>query len=170
MAKAKKKSKPAAKKQPTSAAKPRARAKKAAPVRLSGADRQAKLKPGDSLNEFLDDIQTAWSLVKNKVRVPGVTLASLARKQRVAAKKTKTESDLIAKQQAKLAPLTDARIIANDDGYRDGLKVKRIADAIAETDPEVAEAFATVNERFRNAPSAASADTTTADPNGPQTR
>lgn len=159
MAKWKKSAKRPAKKS-KAAAKPRAKARRAEPVRLTSADRLAKLKPGESLNEFLDDIQTAWVLVKNKVRVPGVTSASLGRKQRDAAKRTKRENDEIAKQAAKLAPLTDARIIANDDAYRDGLKVKRVADAIAETDPAVAEAFATVSDRFRNAPGAAPVEPT----------
>ncbi|MGE0784366.1 MAG: hypothetical protein AB7S26_01660 [Sandaracinaceae bacterium] len=38
---------------------------------------------------------------------------------------------------------------SSDAVYRAGLKVKKIADAIGDTDPAVAEAFAAVSERFR---------------------
>ena len=160
MAKSKKSAKrPATKRKP--AAKPRAKSRKREPVRLTSDERLTRLKPGDSLNEFLDEVKTAWALVKNKVRLSDVTLASLDRLQRNAAKATKRENDELAKQQAKLAPLTDARIIANDAAYRTGLKIKRVADAVGQTDPAVAEAFATISDRFKNAPTGAAEDPTT---------
>jgi hypothetical protein len=146
MAKSKKSKKKTAKKAATKAP---ARKKTAAKPRLSVAERQAALKPGDDLNELLEEIATAWRSVARKVRVDGLSvakLASLAKKADAAAKK---EADLAAKQQAKLAPLTDARILARDAAYRAGLKVKRIADALATDDTEVADAFAVVTERFR---------------------
>lgn len=159
MAKPKKKSKPAAaKKSKPAATKKPARKKPSAP-RLDAATRGALLKPGDSLNELVADTLTAWALVKRKVRVPDVSTASLGSLARKAEKAAKRESDLAAKQAAKLAPLSDARMLAADAAYRAALKVKRIADAVAATDQAVADAFASVSERFRTA--GAPADTTT---------
>lgn len=132
-----------------SAPKSKPRAKKSAP-RLDAAARASMLKPGDSLNELIDDVLNAWALVRKKVRVADVSPAHLATLGKKATRATEKESALAAKQAAKLAPLTDARIIANDAAYRAALKVKRIADAVAETDQDVADAFASVSERFRN--------------------
>lgn len=145
MAKAKKVSKSAAKK-PKRAAPRRARK---APVRLTAADRAAKLKPGDSLNELIDEVLTAWALVGRKVRVHDVTAARLRSLAKRAIKASQRENDLAAKQADRLAPLTDARMVAQDLAYRDALKVKRIADAIAQTDQAVADAFSAVRDRFR---------------------
>jgi hypothetical protein len=140
----KKSSKPRA-----SAAKSKPVRRKAAPVRLSASDKQSKLKPGDDLNELISEINTAWGLVARKVRVGDVSRAQLVSLGRKAEKVAARESELAAKQAARLAPLTDARIVANDLAYRAALKVKRIADAVGEADAAVADAFASVNERFR---------------------
>ena len=145
MAKAKKKaSKPSKKSAPSKAAR-----RKGPPARLSTSEKLGKLKPGDDLNELIADILSAWSLVSRKVRVGDVTRAQLGSLARKAEKASARESALASKQAAKLAPLTDARLVANDAAYRAALKIKRIADAVAETDQAVADAFATVSERFR---------------------
>ena len=73
--------------------------------------------------------------MKRKVRVPDVTDG---RSSGVCAHSSQRESTLASKQADRLAPLTDARIIANDAAYRDALGVKRIADAIATTDQAIA--------------------------------
>jgi hypothetical protein len=118
--------------------------------RLSAAEKQAALKPGENLDDLIAAVVTAWSGVTRKVRVEGVStskLTSLARKAERAAAK---EAALIAKQEAKLAPLSDERIRTADAAYRAALRVKRIADAVAAEDQAVADAFETVNARFRS--------------------
>jgi hypothetical protein len=142
----------AATKAPVRAQKTPARAKKAAP-RLTAEEKLAKLKPGDDLDELVDEVLTAWSRVGKRVRVADVTPASLRSLMSKADRTARRESELAAKQAAKLAPLSDARLVAMDAAYRAALKVKRIADAITTADTEVAEAFASVTERFRRAPS-----------------
>lgn len=152
MAKSKKKSKPAARTPATKSAKKTASkpaSRRAAPKRLDASARASMLKPGDSLNELIHDVLVAWALVKKKVRVADVSPASLTSLGKKAAKAVQRENDLAAKQAAKLAPLSDARMIANDAAYRAALKVKRIAHAVAATDPDVADAFASVTGRFR---------------------
>ena len=134
--------------------------RKAAPARLTTEEKASKLKPGEDLNELIADVLTAWALVPRKVRVADVSRARLASLGKKAEKASKREADLAAKQAAKLAPLTDARILANDAAYRAALTVKRIADAVGEADASVAEAFAGVNERFRRM-STAKAETRT---------
>ena len=160
MAKSKNKSKTNTKK----TTKPTTARRKAAPPRLDAAARASMLKPGDSLNELIADVLTAWAQVRRKVRLPDVTPAKLASLDRKAVKASKRESDLAAKQAARLAPLTDARIASNDLAYRAALKVKRIADAIGTTDPAVAHAFATVTSRFRPGVKTAPAQTKPAAP------
>ena len=128
-----------------------ARAKKQT-VRLSAEQKLAKLKPGDDLNELIDDILTAWSRVGARVRVADMSPAKLRSLGEKAQRASRREAELAAKQAAKLAPLTDARLVADDAAYRAALTVKRIADAVATADTEVAEAFAPVTERFRRGP------------------
>jgi hypothetical protein len=148
MAKAKKKSAKATKKT----------VRRAAPKpRLDKATRASKLKPGDSLNELIGETLTAWAGVRKKVRVPDVTPAKLTSLGKKSDKARKRENDLAAKQAAKLAPLSDARIVADDAAYRAVLAVKRLADAIAKTDPAVAHAFAKVTDRFKTGGSTAAA-------------
>ena len=154
MAKAKKKASKATKKAAKKTAKKaeapaRRAASRRAPVRLSPSERASLLKPGEELDELLTDVADAWRAVASKVKVAGLTPAKLDALSRAATKAAKKESDLAAKQAAKLAPLTDARMRAGDAAYREALKVKRIADAISATDPEVAEAFERVTERFK---------------------
>ena len=143
--------KPAAKKAPARRAVPKAR--------LDTAARASMLRPGDSLNELIDETITAWGLVARKVRVPDVSLASLSSLGRKADKASKREADLAAKQAAKLAPLTDARIVTADAAYRAALKVKRIADAVGATDQDVADAFASITNRFKTGGGGASEPT-----------
>jgi hypothetical protein len=131
---------------------PKKAAKRAAPIRLTQEEKLAKLKPGDDLNELVAEILTAWSRVKRQVRVADVSPAKLSSLLKKASRSSEREAALRAKQEAKLAPLSDARIVANDAVYRAALKVKRIADAVAAADTDVAEAFAAVNERFRRMP------------------
>jgi hypothetical protein len=126
--------------------------RKQIPARLTVEEKQTKLKPGDDLNELIDETLTAWSLVARRVRVGDVSRAKLASLGKKAQKAQKREEDLAAKQAAKLAPLSDARIVANDAAYRAVLKVKRVADAVAASDTAVADAFAAVNSRFRRMP------------------
>ena len=123
-----------------------------APVRLSYDEKLRKLKPGDDLNELVQEILTAWSQVKRKIRVADVTPAKLGSLLAKADRASRREAALAARQQAKLAPLADARIVANDAVYRAALKVKRIADAVGATDTDVSEAFARITERFRRVP------------------
>jgi hypothetical protein len=125
---------------------------KGAAVRLTAEERQQKAKPGDDLNEFVDELLAAWAPVSKKVRVPDVSAAQLRSLLKKAQKAAAKESALRAAQAEKLAPLVDARLIANDAVYRAALAVKRVADAIAETQPAVAEAFAPVNARFKSGP------------------
>lgn len=54
----------------------------------------------------------------------------------------KRESELAAKQAAKLAPLTDRRVTEGDATMRMLLRASRIMRAVAEDDPAVARAFA----------------------------
>lgn len=143
--------KKSAKSAPKKAAKKTKSAKKA-PVRLSYEEKLSKLKPGDDLNELVQEILTAWSRVKRQVRVADVSPAKLSSLLKKASRASQREADLAAKQQAKLAPLSDARIVANDAVYRAALKVKRIADAVGAADTNVSEAFAGVAERFRRMP------------------
>lgn len=126
-----------------------ARAKKPAAARLSAAEKAQLLKPGEDLDEIIAETLQAWELVAKKVRVPGLSPAKLRSLLKKALRDVERENALYAKQAAKLAPLTDARMKSSDAAYRAGLKVKRIADAIGDTDPAVAEAFASVGERFR---------------------
>jgi hypothetical protein len=135
------------------AKRPPKKPKKTAPPRLTLEAKQAMLKPGDDLNELVAEILTAWSRVARKVRVADVSSAKLASLLTKAMRASAREAALVAKQEAKLAPLSDARIIASDAVYRAALKVKRIADAVAASDADVAEAFAGVSERFRRVPS-----------------
>jgi hypothetical protein len=129
---------------------------KAGAVRLTVDEKQQKAKPGDDLNEFVDEVLTAWAPVSTKVRVPDVSAARLRSLLKKAQKAGAKESALRAAQAEKLAPLVDARLIANDAVYRAALAVKRVADAVAETQPAVADAFAPVNERFKSGPRKAS--------------
>jgi len=126
-----------------------ARAKKPAAARLSAAEKAQLLKPGEDLDEIIAETLHAWELVARKVRVPGLSPAKLRSLLKKALRDVERENALYAKQAAKLAPLTDARMKSSDAAYRAGLKVKRIADAIGDTDPAVADAFASVGERFR---------------------
>jgi hypothetical protein len=142
------------------AAKPAPRRAKATPARLTSDDRARKLYRGDDQNELVGDLLTAWELVQSKVRVPGLTRARVRSLMKKANKATDKEAALAAKQAAKLAPLTDARIVANDEVYRAALAVKRVADAIAATDPSVGEAFEKVTARFRRSPSAPADEST----------
>jgi hypothetical protein len=123
-----------------------------APVRLSYEEKLRKLKPGDDLNELVQEILTARSRVKRQVRVADVSPAKLGSLFEKASRASRREAELAARQQAKLAPLSDARIVANDAVYRAALKVKRIADAVGAADTDVSEAFAGVTERFRRMP------------------
>jgi hypothetical protein len=118
-------------------------------ARLSAEDKLRKVRPGDDLNEFVSDVMNAWGLVTRTVRVPEVSLPKLrSMLNKSTAARTK-ESAFEAKMAAKLAPLSDARLIADDAVYRAALTVKRVADALSETDTAVAEAFSKVTERFR---------------------
>ena len=153
----KKKSSRAAKARASSEKKSRKTAparKKTPPPRLTTEEKLSKLKPGDDLNELVAEVATAWSLVSRKVRVADVSIAKLRSLGKKAQKAQTREAELAAKQGAKLAPVSDARIIANDAAYRAALQVKRIADAVGTTNPSVAEAFAGVTERFRRMPAA----------------
>lgn len=134
---------------PKTAKKKAARAKKPAAPRLSAADKKQLLKPGEDLDEIITDTLQAWDLVARQVRVPGLSPAKLRSLLQKALRDVEREATLSAKQAARLAPLTDARMRSSDAAYRAALKVKKIADAIGDTDPGVAEAFATVSERFR---------------------
>ena len=124
----------------------------AAPARLTYEEKLTKLKPGDDLNELVQEILTAWGQVKRQVRVADVSPARLSALLAKASRAARREAELAARQEARLAPLSDARIVANDAAYRAALKVKRIADAVGAADPSVAEAFAGVTERFRRMP------------------
>ena len=145
-------SKKKASKKQKSAAKPAPKRAKATAARLTSDDRARKLYRGDDQNELVGEVLTAWELVATKVRVPGVTGARLRSLMKKANKATDKEAAIAAKQASKLAPLADARIVANDEVYRAALAVKRVADAIAATDPSVAEAFEKVTARFRRSP------------------
>jgi hypothetical protein len=153
MAKAKKTTAKRAKK----TTKPTRRTRRRATVpRLSASDKAGMLKPGEDLDELIDDVLAAWRRVGKKVHAADVTAAKLAALSRRAVTAAKREAELAARQAAKLAPLSDARMRTADAAYRAALKVKRVADAVAESDPDVADAFASVAERFRARTGAAS--------------
>jgi serine/threonine protein kinase HipA of HipAB toxin-antitoxin module len=135
-----------------SAEKTAKRSGRRAPERLSYEEKLTKLKPGDDLNELVQDILTAWSRVKRQVRVADVSPAKLSSLLAKAGRASRREAELVAAQQAKLAPISDARLVANDAVYRAALKVKRVADAVGATDTNVSDAFASVTERFRRLP------------------
>jgi len=140
------------KKQKKTAKRTVARKKIAKAARLTAAEKRMLLKPGEDLDEIVADTIAAWRMVPRKVRVANLSAARLESLLRRAEKASQKERELAAKQAAKLAPLTDARLRTVDEAYRMALKVKRIADAVAATDVDVADAFAAVNERFVRAP------------------
>ncbi len=148
MAKSKKKSATSAKK----SSKKKSVARHATQVpRLSAAEKAGLLKPGEDLDEILADVASAWRRVARQVRVAGLTPAKIESLSRKALRAAQKEQALAAKQADRLAPLSDTRMRTADEAYRAALKIKRVADAMAETDPAVADAFAKVNERFRRA-------------------
>ncbi|AKF08920.1 hypothetical protein DB32_006069 [Sandaracinus amylolyticus] len=136
----KKSSKKSAKK----TSKKRATRKREPVVRLSADEKQRMLKAGDDLDDMISELETAWRAVSRKVKVPGVTPASLAAVGRRAAQARAKEVALETKLLAKLAPLRDARMRAGHEALSVLYKVRKIAHAIGDGDPEVAEAF----ERF----------------------
>lgn len=159
MAKAKKKSaKKATKKAAKKSQASKRPAKRKAIVRLSAEERQRLTKPGADLDELVIAFARALRAVARKVKIPGVTASRLESAMRRASKVRARLTVAEEKAEAKLAPLRDATLQAEDAAYRMLLRAKKIADAVGEGEPEVAEAFGTFtktfSERFaRSAPS-----------------
>ncbi|UJR78576.1 hypothetical protein [Sandaracinus amylolyticus] len=122
--------------------------KSEAAARLSSDEKARMLKPGEDLDEMIETFESGWRAVAKKVKVPGVTPAALAASGRRAAQARAKETALETKLLAKLAPLRDQRMRAGDEAMRLLFKARKIARAVADGDPEVAEAFARFDELF----------------------
>lgn len=116
--------------------------KKTVPARLSSDEKLRMLKAGDDVDDLVHEFTTAWAGVSRKVKVPGASPAGLAALGRKVVRARQKEIALEAKLRAQLAPRSDARMRAGDEALRMLYKARKIARAVADGDPEVAEAFA----------------------------
>lgn len=152
MAKAKKKttkkktaSKKATKKSPKAAPK-KSRAGRAQPAGLTVEDKQRLLKPGSDYDTVLAVTLPAWKANARYLRMPDLTAARLGSDARKAARAWDKERLLRAKMEAKLQPLMDARMRAEDIVMRGMLDLNAEVKSSARRRPELAAAFEALSD------------------------
>lgn len=151
---AKKSVKKATKKTPKKAAK---KAAKKAP-RRSGAraprvlavdERQRLPKPRVGWRDLLEQLVETWRATPS-LKVKGLTPSRLEGLGGRADKASDKERALVAAQQAKLRPVSDARLIAEADAWRAILEVNAALKYYGRGDPALAEAFAFLADALRS--------------------
>lgn len=160
--------KPAKKPQPA-AKKPQPAAKKKAPTRAKGKAvraslsveaKQRLLKPITGFADLLERLVATWKEHGRVVKVPGLTAAKLASLLRRAEAANKKEEAVRARLEARLRPLSDARLLAEHDAWKAALDLYAMTKAAARTDPGILvpfEFFAEALQRKRSAPDAGDA-------------
>jgi hypothetical protein len=145
---AKPKKKPS--KKPSRPAKSRTRRASPQPA-LSDDDVLALLKPPSDYEETIGELCRVWRLNKRWVRSGDMTPNRLESLLKKSLKAWAKESDLAAKQAARMRPLRDARLRAESATWDAALNVWDIVKAVSDDHPEVATAFEKVRTALTNA-------------------
>jgi hypothetical protein len=162
------KSAPKSAKKPSRAAakpanKPARRAKKPAQPTLTTDERRKLLKMRDDSDDVAERAATQWT-ARRDVRVKDLTPNKLVALVTKAKKAQQREQLVRAQLEAKLRPLQDARLLAEDVAYRALLDLHAQVKVLGRNDPSVLEAFAFLAEHVsgtREAPPEPSPDAKT---------
>jgi hypothetical protein len=145
---AKKSSKKAAKK--PAKTQPRRASAKAKTI-LTPDQRRSRLKPPDGYEDVVQQVIEVWE-ANPKLRVPGLTRAQLASKLKASLRAEEKERVLRAKHDAAIRPVSDGRIIAQDEVWRRLLDLNASTKSHARVDPRIAEAFTFLTDALRRSP------------------
>ena len=110
-------------------------------VGLTNEQRAGLVRPPADYDDAIDTMVGAWDAHRADVRVPGLSVAKLRSLGRAAQRAWTRENELRQKLEARLARLTDARMIAEDEAWRAALDVYDLAKSVGRRRPEIAEAF-----------------------------
>ena len=148
-AKSAKKSAAKAKAAPKAAKPASKRAPKRAPAKaLSTEQRRKLLKMRDQSGDVIETALRAWTETA-AMRVPGLTPAKLRSRLAAVKRAADREATLRAKMEAKLRPLVDARMTAEDAAYRGLLDLNAAVKLYARNAPELEARFAFLAEHLR---------------------
>jgi hypothetical protein len=134
-----------ARKLTTAAKKPARRPKKAPQPALTSDERRKLLKMRDDSDDVGERAAALWKTRKD-VRVSGLTPSKLLSLVAKAKKAQQREQLVRAQMEAKLRPLQDARLVAEDVAYRAMLDLHAQVKVLGRNDPSVLEAFAFLAE------------------------
>lgn len=160
MAKAKKKAKKAAKESAKSAKKSVRKVAKAAaaPARkrrpakkavvLTPEERQRLPKPRGNWQELIEEAVGTWKKL-GRPRIDGLSASRLERLGAAADKAGDKERALIAEQERRLQPLSDARLVAESVAWEGILELNRAVKYHGRKDPELVAAFRFLADAMR---------------------
>lgn len=137
-----------------------ARRARVKPPALAPEARAALRRPPETYPQLVEQTVAAWKTHSRSLRLEGRSPAKLAALSRVAERARAKEQALRAKMEAQLRPLVDARMLAEDELWKQVLDVYRLVRAVAPIRPELTPAFAELVEHFSRPgrPSADDAD------------
>ena len=127
----------------------RSAAKKTPKKLLTVEEKLRLLKPIDGFTEIAARFAATWS-AKPTLKVTGLSPAKLLRAIESAKKAAAKEDALRAKLEAKLRPLSDARLVAEHEAWKMVLDSYAVAKALARINPEIGRAFTFVGEAMTN--------------------
>lgn len=154
---AKSKTKTTAKKKPAAAKKsakpaPRSKARAAPPKPMAADARNKLLKPRTGADDLGEDIAGVWANERG-LRVDDLTPAKLARLVAKSRKANAKEAALADAQARKMAPIRDARLVADDALWRGLLDLRASVGLRARKDPSIEERFAALIDALKGTPS-----------------
>lgn len=130
----------------------RARPGRPGPRVLTTAERLALVGGREGWRDVVDDVGRAMQA--RKLRVEGVSPAKLVSLAARAAKAKQREEELVEKQARALAPVADARRLADDAAWRAMLDVLATVRFKARKDPSLLDDFTALIELMKNEPAA----------------
>lgn len=132
---------------------------------LSADERNRLLKPRTGADDLGDEIAITWKAERG-LRVDGLSANKLQRYVRVSRKCNTKEAALADAQARKMAPIRDARMLADDTLWRALLDLRAAIALRARRDPAIEERFAALLDALK---SAAPADVGSGTPTKPAT-
>lgn len=103
----------------------------------------------ESFSPQHEQVADTWTRLR-RPRVEGLTASKLARLGAIADKAGDKERALIAEQERRLRPLSDARLVAEGAAWNAILEVHRAVKYHGRKDPELTEAFAFLADAMRS--------------------
>jgi hypothetical protein len=134
------------------------RAKRPVAKALTVDERRKLLKPRSDYDDVIENAVRVWSGEQRVVKVPGLTAPKLATLLRRAQTALAREETVRQRMEARLRPLQDARLRAEDAAVRALLDLNAGVKLYGRNDPRVLEAFAFVSEHLTSARGAPAPD------------